>query len=147
MKASRFNGIGEGADDGLLANDLIECLGPEPESNDTGFIHRRGVTVFGLPAGVSICKIAGQAPELPRHIRLLLPLLRSRPGGVHRTCVVRSPKSDTDIVTLTIADCQLPIVDLRANLRCDFIGQHFYTAVLRWATIRSNPLIPKCKRM
>ena len=57
MKASRFNGIGEGADDGFLANDLIECLGPEPESNDAGFIHRRGVKVFGLPAGVSISKL------------------------------------------------------------------------------------------
>ena len=40
MEAPRFNGIGEGADDGFLADDLIECLGPKPESNDAGFIHR-----------------------------------------------------------------------------------------------------------
>src|SRR6185295_13469389 len=30
----------------------------------------------------------------PQHTRAWLPLLRSRPGGVHRRCVVRSPKSD-----------------------------------------------------
>jgi len=37
----------------------------------------------------------------------MLPLLRSRPGGVHKTRVVRSPKSDEAIV-----DFRLPIVDL-----------------------------------
>jgi len=30
----------------------------------------------------------------PQHTRAWLPLLRSRPGGVHRHYVVRSPKSD-----------------------------------------------------
>src|SRR5712691_6400700 len=30
----------------------------------------------------------------PQHTRAWLPLLRSRSGGVHRRCVVRSPKSD-----------------------------------------------------
>jgi len=30
----------------------------------------------------------------PQHTRAWLPLLRSRPGGVHRRSVVRSPKSD-----------------------------------------------------
>jgi len=29
----------------------------------------------------------------PQHTRAWLPLLRSRPGGVHRRSVVRSPKS------------------------------------------------------
>src|SRR5215469_18874644 len=36
--------------------------------------------------------IAGQAPELPRHIRLLLPLLRSRPGGVRSRAIARVPE-------------------------------------------------------
>jgi len=29
----------------------------------------------------------------PQHTLPLLPLLRSRPGGVHKACVVRSPGS------------------------------------------------------
>jgi len=52
MEAPRFNGIGEGADDGFLADDLIECLGPKPESNDAGFIHRRGTRQACLGAAV-----------------------------------------------------------------------------------------------
>ncbi len=43
----------------------------------------------------------------PQHTLSLLPLLRSRPGGVHKASVVRSPKSDKSIL-----DCRLPIVDL-----------------------------------
>ena len=35
---------------------------------------------------------AGQAPELPRHIRLLLPLLRSRSGGVRSRAIARVPE-------------------------------------------------------
>src|SRR5437667_6597025 len=33
----------------------------------------------------------------PQHTLSLLPLLRSRPGGVHKTSVVRSPKSDNSL--------------------------------------------------
>src|SRR5262249_39449969 len=36
--------------------------------------------------------MTGQAPELPRHIRLLLPLLRSRPGGVRSRAIARVPE-------------------------------------------------------
>jgi hypothetical protein len=43
----------------------------------------------------------------PQHTLPLLPLLRSRPGGVHKASVVRSPKSDTAIV-----NCRLPICNL-----------------------------------
>ena len=32
----------------------------------------------------------------PQHTLPLLPLLRSRPGGVHKASVVRSPKSDKE---------------------------------------------------
>jgi hypothetical protein len=34
----------------------------------------------------------------PQHTLPLLPLLRSRPGGVHKACVVRSPGSDKRMV-------------------------------------------------
>jgi hypothetical protein len=33
----------------------------------------------------------------PQHTLPLLPLLRSRPGGVHKACIVRSPGSDKGI--------------------------------------------------
>ena len=36
----------------------------------------------------------GQAPEWPRHIRGLLPLLRSRPGGVRSREIARLPEPD-----------------------------------------------------
>src|SRR5437868_3116605 len=42
----------------------------------------------------------------PQHTRTWLPLLRSRPGGVHRSYVVRSPKSDD-----SLKHCQLPIAN------------------------------------
>src|SRR5437667_10105692 len=51
----------------------------------------------------------------PQHTLSLLPLLRSRPGGVHKTSVVRSPKSDNSLkhCRLSIVDCRLSIVDCR----------------------------------
>src|SRR5258705_12331804 len=49
----------------------------------------------------------------PQHTPLLLPLLRSRPGGVHKASVVRSPGSDK---TFSIADCRFLIV--RYALAC-----------------------------
>src|SRR5262245_44141105 len=48
----------------------------------------------------------GQAPERPRHIRGLLPLLRSRPGGVRSRAIARRPEPDK------IADCRFAIADL-----------------------------------
>ena len=44
----------------------------------------------------------------PQHTLPLLPLLRSRPGGVHKASVVRSPKSDKE---RSLNDCQLSIAD------------------------------------
>src|SRR5437667_12515836 len=45
----------------------------------------------------------------PQHTLSMLPLLRSRPGGVHKTSVVRSPKSDDSLkhCRLSIVDCGL----------------------------------------
>ncbi len=45
----------------------------------------------------------------PQHTRAWLPLLRSRPGGVHRHYVVRSPKSDnlSKRFRFPIGDCHL----------------------------------------
>ena len=55
----------------------------------------------------------------PQHTQPLLPLLRSRPGGVHKASVVRSPKSDNS------SHFQLPIVN------CPFVvgpvGLHYST--------------------
>src|SRR6185436_4255164 len=44
----------------------------------------------------------------PQHTRAWLPLLRSRPGGVHRCYVVRSPKSDETLehFHLAISNCR-----------------------------------------
>ena len=42
----------------------------------------------------------------PQHTRSWLPLLRSRPGGIHRGYVVRSPKSDRKHSRLLLADCR-----------------------------------------
>ena len=40
----------------------------------------------------------------PQHTLPLLPLLRSRPGGVHKASVVRSPKSDKPLLPNANAD-------------------------------------------
>src|SRR5712692_7143290 len=58
----------------------------------------------------------------PQHTCDWLPLLRSRPGGVHRRDIVRSPKSDKTLkhCRLSIANCQLPVsfVSLLRLLHC-----------------------------
>jgi len=48
--------------------------------------HRRAVQV------IKNGKKAGQAPGKPRHICRLLPLLRSRPGGVCSCEIARRPE-------------------------------------------------------
>src|SRR5215831_18259263 len=52
----------------------------------------RAPTTRGRSTLRSSERFAGQAPELPRHIRLLLPLLRSRPGGVRSRAIARVPE-------------------------------------------------------
>src|SRR6266404_7253342 len=46
----------------------------------------------------------------PQHTPSLLPLLRSRPGGVHKTSVVRSPGSDKSFL------------NVRSNVRYAFLA-------------------------
>ena len=53
------------------------------------------VLQFSSPA---ITSGTGQAPEWPRHIRGLLPLLRSRPGGVRSRAIARLPEPDKRIL-------------------------------------------------
>src|SRR5260370_5432913 len=48
----------------------------------------------------------------PQHTLSLLPLLRSRPGGVHKTSVVRSPKSGKQL-----NHCRLPNANCRLVFR------------------------------
>jgi len=50
----------------------------------------------------------------PQHTRAWLPLLRSRPGGVHRRSVVRSPKSDK-FSNDVILNCRMKIVKYGAE--------------------------------
>ena len=111
----------------------------------------------------------------PQHMPSLLPLLRSRPGGVHKTSIVRSPGSDESLkhCQLQIANCRLVGSGLRSYcpnpsgalapatqvklkaLRKTKFGDYSrlaseiktQTAVLRCANMRSNPLIPRCSRM
>ncbi len=108
----------------------------------------------------------------PQHTPPLLPLLRSRPGGVHKASVVRSPKSDnlSKHCRLRIADFPLVIFtrQSRKTLQLsksvstgDRNPDHFdlidcqsqignrqsamaQIAVFRCASMRSNPLIARC---
>src|SRR3989442_8996542 len=48
----------------------------------------------------------------PQHTLSLLPLLRSRPGGVHKTSIVRSPKSDMPLEHRRLRITKLPIREL-----------------------------------
>src|ERR1041384_4662970 len=75
----------------------------------------------------------------PQHTLPLLPLLRSRPGGVHKASVVRSPGSEK----LPIAKFQLPILFSIGNRQLK-IG-NAYISVLRCANIRKSPLISRCR--
>src|SRR5688572_8874707 len=46
--------------------------------------------------------VVARPRTLPQHTLPLLPLLRSRPGGVHKASVVRSPGSDKRAVCRTL---------------------------------------------
>src|SRR5258708_6267166 len=63
--------------------------------NETGLLH---------PSSLELARLR----TYPQHTRTWLPLLRSRPGGVHRRYVVRSPKSDnfSKHFQISIAHCQ-----------------------------------------
>src|SRR5687768_9736644 len=67
-----------------------------------------------MPAGQVTVPLLSRLPRLklarprtyPQHTPPLLPLLRSRPGGVHKASVVRSPGSDNPSDGgIRISDC------------------------------------------
>ena len=53
----------------------------------------------------------------PQHTPPLLPLLRSRPGGVHKTSVVRSPGSDKNLAPLDFQSRLFKKLNLRFAVR------------------------------
>ena len=50
--------------------------------------------VFSEQTGRLMVRKLARPRTFPQHTPPMLPLLRSRPGGVHKTSVVRSPGSD-----------------------------------------------------
>ena len=81
MKALMLDRIAECASDRFLACYFVEGL-RAPLPGDYLIGHLR----FGLEVA--------RPRTFPQHTLPLLPLLRSRPGGVHKASVVRSPGSD-----------------------------------------------------
>ena len=65
--------------------------------------------VRGADRVVNLALNLARLRTYPQHTRAWLPLLRSRPGGVHRRYVVRSPKSDNLSKTFPIA--RFPVVN------------------------------------
>src|SRR5690349_10499829 len=49
------------------------------------------------PCGFVVSSELARPRTFPQHTLPLLPLLRSRPGGVHKASVVRSPGSDKTV--------------------------------------------------
>ena len=72
---------------------------------------------FILHSSNFIPSILARLRTYPQHTLPLLPLLRSRPGGVHKASVVRSPKSDKDQLQLSIADLGMSISEYNSDLR------------------------------
>src|SRR5712691_13218026 len=62
-------------------------------------------TIYHLPFTRELARLR----TYPQHTLPLLPLLRSRPGGVHKASVVRSPKSDNLSKQFSISHCKFPI--------------------------------------
>src|SRR4029079_16756514 len=84
MQTLVLDRVAERASYWFLACYFIECLG----------------TPFARDYLIGHCDVCVVSSELarhrtfPQHTLPLLPLLRSRPGGVHKASVVRSPGSD-----------------------------------------------------
>src|SRR6185369_800684 len=125
-----LDGIAESASDWFLACNFVKGLGT-PLPSDYLIGHEYVVCEMLLNE-------LARPRTFPQHTLPLLPLLRSRPGGVHKACVVRSPGSDK----LPIADFQLPILFSIGN-RQSQIGNP-YISVFRCASIRKSPLISRC---
>src|SRR5690349_9189806 len=84
MKPLMLDGVSQRARDGFLACYFVECL-RTPFARDY------------LVGHLVVCLVSSELARprtFPQHTLPLLPLLRSRPGGVHKASVVRSPGSD-----------------------------------------------------
>src|SRR5207302_5923479 len=71
---------------------------------------QKGIVTAGSDFFFSTNKV--RLRTYPQHTLSMLPLLRSRPGGVHKTTVVRSPKSDEPL-----KHCRLPNANCRLVFR------------------------------
>src|SRR4026209_1128801 len=88
MQPLMLDGIAEGARNGLLAGYFVEGLrAPLARDHVIGHLEMDGGCFLKL----------ARPRTFPQHTLPLLPLLRSRPGGVHKASVVRSPGSDNSI--------------------------------------------------
>src|SRR6476659_1124270 len=85
MQPLMLNGVAEGPSDRFLACYFIECL-RTPFASD----YLIGHLLFVYEVSDELAR----PRTFPQHTLPLLPLLRSRPGGVHKASVVRSPGSD-----------------------------------------------------
>ena len=85
MQPLMLNGVAESARDWFLACYFVECLGT-PFASDYLIGH--------LCCLFEVSSELARPRTFPQHTLPLLPLLRSRPGGVHKASVVRSPGSD-----------------------------------------------------
>src|ERR1044072_2836381 len=79
-----LDGSAESASDWFLAGNFVKGLGT-PFPSDYLIGHG-----YFLEIGSELAR----PRTFPQHTLPLLPLLRSRPGGVHKASVVRSPGSD-----------------------------------------------------
>src|SRR6185503_13961276 len=83
-----LDGIAESASDRFLARNFVKGLGT-PFPSDYLIGHG-----YFLEIGSELAR----PRTFPQHTLPLLPLLRSRPGGVHKASVVRSPGSDKNFL-------------------------------------------------
>ena len=87
MKPLMLDGVPKRASYGFLARYFVECL-RTPLASD--YLIGHVLFIFELSKAVKLAR----PRTFPQHTLPLLPLLRSRPGGVHMASVVRSPGSD-----------------------------------------------------
>ena len=90
MKPLMLDGIAKCAGDWFLACYFVERL-RAPLTGDNLIGHRVN---FGDGSDL---QMLARPRTFPQHTLPLLPLLRSRPGGVRKASVVRSPGSDKEL--------------------------------------------------
>src|SRR5712691_6701894 len=77
-------------------------------------------TIYHLPFTRELARLR----TYPQHTLPLLPLLRSRPGGVRKASVVRSPKSDN----LSRNRCWSHMLEISTSLETAFFKSVFFSA-------------------